>query len=184
MAIEQGIFELNNKFNFISHVEQTDSERFKEIITWAGEMMEYTIKERFINIQPKRGEIWIVDLGQNVGSEMNKVRPAIILSNDKINALTTLVTIVPISNRQVMHNTQYELKSEDFTHLESSITGTVVTEQIKSLSKARLFKKIGELTEEAFSNIQQCILIALGFKNDEPNNQEKVNLQEEVNYTK
>jgi mRNA interferase MazF len=45
----------------------------------------------------KRGEIWVVDFEPSVGSEIRKVRPALIVSNDAANRHNTKVTLVPIT---------------------------------------------------------------------------------------
>ncbi len=42
---------------------------------------------------PRRGEIWVVDFG----SEIRKVRPALIVSNDTANRHNSKVTLIPIT---------------------------------------------------------------------------------------
>ena len=46
----------------------------------------------------KRGEIYWVQLDPVVGSEIGKVRPALVVSNDHNNELAGTVTLVPISS--------------------------------------------------------------------------------------
>ena len=46
----------------------------------------------------KRGEIYLVDLGPDVGREIGGVRPVVIVSNDAVNAIPLLVGVVPVVN--------------------------------------------------------------------------------------
>ena len=46
----------------------------------------------------KRGEILYADLGPTVGSEINKRRPVLIVSNDANNRAASTVTVLPITS--------------------------------------------------------------------------------------
>lgn len=46
----------------------------------------------------KRGEIFYADLNPSIGSEINKVRPVLIISNDANNRASATVTIIPITS--------------------------------------------------------------------------------------
>src|SRR4051794_40487423 len=48
---------------------------------------------------PQRGDIWIVQFDPSIGGEIQKTRPAVILSNDTANGLLNRVQVVPISSR-------------------------------------------------------------------------------------
>jgi mRNA interferase MazF len=48
---------------------------------------------------PKRGEIWDIDLNPTKGQEINKTRPAVVISSDGIGKLR-LKIIVPITEWQ------------------------------------------------------------------------------------
>ncbi len=45
---------------------------------------------------PKRGEVYFVCLDPTVGAEINKTRPALIISNDIGNKFAETITIIPI----------------------------------------------------------------------------------------
>lgn len=161
--MEQNIYELNDKLTYIMNVKETDKNRFKGIISWAGEMMDLTIKERTVrNLTPKKGEVWTCNLGENVGCELNKIRPVIITSNNVGNGNAPIVTIVPISHREEYLPTQVSLHDNDFSYMETKISGTSLAEQIKVVSKARLGRKIGELNKTAQDKVELSILVSLG----------------------
>lgn len=161
--MEQNIYELNDKLNYICNIKESDKERFKSMISWTNEMIDLTIKERIVkDINPKKREIWTCNLGENVGCEINKVRPVIITSNDIGNSKAPMVTIVPISHREEYLPTHVKLTPDDFCYTENSITGTSLAEQMKGISKGRLGRKIGELTVDAMTKVELSILISLG----------------------
>ncbi|WCF11461.1 type II toxin-antitoxin system PemK/MazF family toxin (plasmid) [Paenibacillus thiaminolyticus] len=160
--MEQDLFYLNEKFNILMNVEQEDKSRFKNIISWAGEMMELSVKEKTSReIVPKRGQIWTCHFGENVGCEVNKTRPCVILQNNLGNTKGASSIVVPITKREERLQTHVTLDESDLMYVENSIMGTVITEQIRFVSKARLGRKIGILSDEAMIRIESALGIAL-----------------------
>lgn len=54
---------------------------------------------------PKRGEIWLVNLEPTIGAEIRKTRPAVVVSSDFIGKLPLkLVVLLPIQ-KLVFHQT-------------------------------------------------------------------------------
>jgi mRNA interferase MazF len=47
---------------------------------------------------PRRGEIWWVNLDPSVGSEINKTRPCVVISNSVVNQHRRTVVIIPLSS--------------------------------------------------------------------------------------
>lgn len=47
----------------------------------------------------KRGDIYYVDFGEKDGSKQGGVRPALVVSNNKANKHSPVVTVVPLSAR-------------------------------------------------------------------------------------
>lgn len=48
-------------------------------------------------ISPKRGEIWLMEFDPSVGTEIQKTRPALVISNDIANSKGSKVTVVPLT---------------------------------------------------------------------------------------
>jgi mRNA-degrading endonuclease toxin of MazEF toxin-antitoxin module len=104
-----------------------------------------------ITTKPKRGEIWTCQLGKNIGSEENKIRPVIIVQNDTGNEKGPTTIIVPISNRPKKIATHIELRENDYKLVpneEARVTGTILCEQIKVVSKARLGRHVATLEND------------------------------------
>lgn len=49
---------------------------------------------------PERGEIYLVCLDPTVGSEINKTRPALIISNNINNQVAQTVTVIPLTSNK------------------------------------------------------------------------------------
>ena len=47
----------------------------------------------------QRGQIWLVDFDPSVGHEYKKVRPALIIQHDRYIPLSTLVSVIPLSDQ-------------------------------------------------------------------------------------
>ena len=52
----------------------------------------------------KRGEVWLANLGDSVGSEQSGTRPVLIVSNNKNNIYSTTVTIIPLTSKHNKNN--------------------------------------------------------------------------------
>ncbi|GAA0789693.1 type II toxin-antitoxin system PemK/MazF family toxin [Hathewaya limosa] len=112
--------------------------------------MDEMVTER-ISTVPKRGEIWTCELGQNIGSEENKVRPVIVIQNNTGNEKGPTTIIVPISNRHKKIKVHIQLRETDYKLVAGEaqkVTGTVLCEQIKVVSKVRLGRHIATLEDE------------------------------------
>jgi len=109
-----------------------------------------------------RGEIWLVDLDPTVGAEMNKTRPALIISDNKLGKLP-LKVIVPITGWKEHYSiAPWMIKIEPNT-----VNGLVKISsfdcfQIRSVSQDRLTEKIGEITSNEIDKVQEGILKILG----------------------
>ncbi|TAD94552.1 MAG: type II toxin-antitoxin system PemK/MazF family toxin [Oscillatoriales cyanobacterium] len=104
----------------------------------------------------KRGEIYYANLSATVGSEIDKSRPVLVVSNDANNRAANTVTILPItSNITRVYPFEVLLNPEDSGLSKSS---KVQVQQIRTISKQRITSDaVGSLNEE----IMQFVNIAL-----------------------
>lgn len=107
----------------------------------------------------KRGEIYFADLGVSEGSEQSGKRPVIILQNDIGNKHAPTTIIAPITSRTTKAKlpTQVWLSVTDGFRVDSM----VMCEQIRTISKSRLIKKIGQAQEDEMKLIDEAIKISL-----------------------
>ncbi|NFJ31047.1 type II toxin-antitoxin system PemK/MazF family toxin [Clostridium botulinum] len=134
-------------------------------IEWVNDGIEMNnnVKNR-IRIVPKRGEVWTCELGQNIGSEENKIRPVIIIQNDTGNQNGPTTIVVPISNRPKKIAVHISIRNGDFELAKGEkmeITGTVLAEQIRIVSKARLGRHVATLSDKFMQLLDSKIKISL-----------------------
>ena len=106
-----------------------------------------------------KGEIYLADLNPTIGSEIAKTRPVLIVSNDINNQYAATVTIVPITS-----TTEKIYPFEVFLPKgEGSLTNDskAKANQIRTIDKLRLKKRLGKINEETLKEIEKAILIHL-----------------------
>lgn len=112
----------------------------------------------------RRGEIWAVDLDPSVGSEADKRRPAVVVSNDHANTTASrlgrgTVTVVPItSNLSRVLPFQVALPKTDTGLRRDS---KAQAEQIRTVSVHRLVRRLGSIDGERLGELDDAIRLHL-----------------------
>jgi mRNA interferase MazF len=111
---------------------------------------------------PKRGEIYWVNLDPTVGSEIKKVRPCVIVSPDAANRSGPLVIVAPITKVEgkkiFYHEILLPQGTTNFPH-----DSKIKVFQLRCIDKKRLQKKkMGSLSEELLENLDEKIRIVTG----------------------
>ena len=109
------------------------------------------------SIRPKYGDIYTCDLGINAGSELDDVRPCIIITSDKYNEKSTVITVIPISKKNKLFFHQVEINNLTVEEIESNIEGIAKLEQIRTISKGRLGRKIGKMSSDGMDKISRAM---------------------------
>ncbi|MEO0769834.1 MAG: type II toxin-antitoxin system PemK/MazF family toxin [Cyanobacteria bacterium J06649_4] len=105
---------------------------------------------------PKRGEIWLVALDPTVGSELNKTRPAIVISVDGLGKLPVKL-IVPITEWKpyfAKNRWQVRLKPNATNGLSKVSTADAL--QMRGADLQRFVRKIGHVSD---TNLRRIALI-------------------------
>lgn len=112
-------------------------------------------------IIPIRGEIYIVNFDPTMGSEINKTRPALILQNDIANHYSPVTIVAAISSHfnNTVYPTEVLINPPEGGLSEESV---VVLNQIRTIDKRRLVKKIGELNLNSMEKVNKATEISLG----------------------
>lgn len=108
-----------------------------------------------------RGEIYLVDLNNHVGSEQSGLRPALIVQNNIGNACSPTTIVCPLTS-QVKTNaeTHVVLTPADCGILKNSI---VLCEQVRVVDKTRLIRKVGELTNQSkINDVNRKLMLSIG----------------------
>lgn len=109
----------------------------------------------------QRGDIYFAALDPARGSEVQKTRPVIIVSNDVANRASSLVTVIPMtSNRTRVYPFEVALETHD-TGLDKN--GKAMAQQLRMLDKARLGTlRRGAVTAEKMLLVDAAMRLHLG----------------------
>ncbi len=110
-----------------------------------------------ISMNINQGEIWEVEFFPNIGTEIGKKRPAVVVSYDKIGKLP-LKTIVPItawSDNYELYPWMVKIKNNDINKL--SKISAIDCFQIRNFSYNRFKRKIGIVEDDLLDDIHLTI---------------------------
>ena len=99
----------------------------------------------------KRGEVWWVNIEPAIGGEIRKKRLAIIVSNDAANKFLNRVQVIPLTSK-----TDRLYPSEAYVRVRGKV-GKAMTDQLATVSKERLFKRIGIISTEDLRKVEEAI---------------------------
>ncbi len=99
----------------------------------------------------QRFEVYLVILDPTVGSEIKKTRPCIIISPNEMNNHISTVIIAPLTSRLRNYPTRVPCKVE-------GKQGQVVLDQIRTVDKSRLIKKITTITKPVQNKITSKLI--------------------------
>lgn len=109
-----------------------------------------------------RGDVYYVDFGSYVGSKQGGIRPALIVSNDKANAYSPVITVVPLTARtgkkRFLPTHVLVPKSSGSGLNKNSIA---LAEQVESLDKSLLMDYKGHIDDSVMQKITQALKIQI-----------------------
>lgn len=111
----------------------------------------------------KRGDIYLADLSDANGSEQGKVRPVVVIQNNRGNKYSPTTIVACLSSKVYSKHhlaTHYLLPDG----LGLKYKSMVMCEQIRVLDKSRLIKKITKLDKRHMMHIDRRIKISLDLK--------------------
>lgn len=110
----------------------------------------------------KRGEIYYADLNPVVGSEQGGIRPIVVLQNDVGNKYSPTIIAAATTSKLTKAKlpTHIALSKENSPLPRESV---VLLEQIRTIDKSRIKDKIGQLPPQIMQQIDDALLLSLGF---------------------
>jgi mRNA interferase MazF len=110
---------------------------------------------------PRRGEIYLVGFDPTVGHEIQKTRPAVVIQNDVSNEHSPITIVAAISSQFSDPPFPREVVIEpDESGLPKR--SAVIVNQIRSVDRLRLQKKLGRLSRQSMERVDEAIKISLG----------------------
>jgi mRNA interferase MazF len=109
-------------------------------------------------MHPRRGDVWWVSFDPSVGGEIQKTRPAVVLSNDSANTALNRVIVVPISSQVAK-----VYPGEALITLNGD-RRKAMADQIMTASKQRLKSKMGQLSRADVTAVESALLLQLAIR--------------------
>ena len=107
---------------------------------------------------PRRGDVFWVMLDPALGTEIQKTRPAVIVSNDSCNAHGARVVVLPLTS-----NVSSLYPGEAVVRVQGK-PRRALGDQIRSIDKARLRSRIGTLTRDEVVAVDVALRITLDLR--------------------
>jgi mRNA interferase MazF len=109
-------------------------------------------------MHPRRGEVWWVALDPSLGGEIQKTRPALIVSNDGANMALNRLIVVPLTSqiaKVYAGRAMVTLNGEP---------RKAMADQLTTVSKQRLRSRLGVLSRPDIAAVERAILLHLGIR--------------------
>jgi mRNA interferase MazF len=99
----------------------------------------------------KRFEVYLVNLDPTIGSEILKTRPCLIISPEEMNNHITTVIVAPMTTKGRDYPTRLSCQFE-------GKDGQIVLDQIRTVDKTRLVKKLGKISGSTQKEVLAVIM--------------------------
>ena len=110
---------------------------------------------------PKRGEIWLVNFDPTVGSEIKKVRPAVVISSNAVGKLP-IKLIAPITDWKPSFSENIwhvKIEPDEINCLIKASAIDVL--QLRGVDLQRFARKLGDVSDNTMSEITIAIAIII-----------------------
>lgn len=110
--------------------------------------------------RPRRGEIYLVDFEPTRGAEIKKTRPALIIQNDVANRYSPITIVAAITSQfdATLYPTEVSVKAPEGG---LNVDGVVLLNQIRSIDKGRLVKRLGAIKLQTMQKVEDALRISL-----------------------
>jgi mRNA interferase MazF len=99
----------------------------------------------------RRFDVYLVNLEPTLGSEIRKTRPCLIISPNEMNAHIATVIIAPMTTKGRDYPSRVKVNFE-------GKEGHIILDQIRTVDKARLMKKLGFIGETTQKEVTAVLL--------------------------
>jgi len=102
-------------------------------------------------VSVRRFDVFLVSLDPTVGAEIKKTRPCVIISPDEMNRHISTVIVAPLTSKGNDYPTRVRLTFQ-------GKRGQVVLDQVRTVDKARLVKRLGALSDGTARAVSQRLV--------------------------
>ncbi len=102
-------------------------------------------------MEVSRFDVFLVALDPTIGHEIKKTRPCMVISPDEMNHHIGTVIIVPLTTKGRDYPTRVACTFQ-------GVEGQVVLDQLRTVDKTRLVKKLGRLSPSATERVLNVLI--------------------------
>jgi len=106
-------------------------------------------------------EIWMADLNPVIGSEQSGVRPVVIISGETMNRIYSVVIMCPLTSKIKPYKGCPVITPNNINNLRT--VSQAIPFHVRTISKIRLTKKIGLISDNDLENIKQGLELFLTY---------------------
>lgn len=112
-------------------------------------------------VRPQRGEVYLVNFDPTLGAEIQKTRPALIVQNNVANRHSAITIVAAITSQfdQPLYPTEVLISPPEGGLRTDSVA---LLNQIRSIDKQRLVRRLGTLKPETMERVDHANLISMG----------------------
>lgn len=110
---------------------------------------------------PRRGEIYLVSFDPTLGAEIRKTRPALVVQNDVANRWSPITIVAALSSRfdEAVYPSEVRVDPPEGN---LSVPSLVLLNQMRSVDRRRLVKRLGRLRPDTMKRVNCALQISLG----------------------
>ena len=99
----------------------------------------------------RRFDVYLVNLDPTQGSEIRKTRPCVVVSPDEMNRHIRTVIVAPLTSARRGYPTRVDVTFQ-------RKKGQVVLDQIRTVDKSRLVRRLGRLSEARAQDVAAVLV--------------------------
>ena len=99
----------------------------------------------------KQYELVLVNLDSTIENEMKKTRPCAVISPNEMNKYLQIIVVAPLTSSSKPYPTRVEIK-------QVKTKGWIVLDQIRTVDRTRIVKKLGNLTTSEIEAVKTVIM--------------------------
>ena len=101
-------------------------------------------------MEMNRFDVFLVNLDPTIGHKIKKTRPCLIVSPDEMNRFIATVIIAPMTSKGRDYPSRVDCTFQ-------GIQGQIVLDQVRTVDKLRLVKRLGAISENAQQKVLQVL---------------------------
>jgi len=95
-------------------------------------------------------DVFLINLDPTIGHEIQKTRPCLVISPNEMNSTIQTIIIAPMTTKSHAYPTRISVYFE-------KKEGWIVLDQIRTVDRKRLIKKLGEITPTEIGKVKSTI---------------------------